>query len=107
MFSAKISTTMPWSTSKRIVQNAAQLFFSRPLGKGRKIVEKIEGLSLVDTSFAPINRDSSRPNKTISHILPSFTGRGGDYDTKYEVFTIRLNIASNRGGENLGGRGFT
>ena len=34
-------------------------FFSPPLGKSLNIVETIEGLSLVDTSFAP--RDSAKP----------------------------------------------
>ena len=59
IFCANISTDMPWSTFNRIVQNAAQVCFSPPLGKCLNIIENIEGLSLVDTSFAP--RDSLRP----------------------------------------------
>ena len=49
---------MPWTMSNRIVQNAAQFCFSPTLGKSLNIVEKIDGLSLVDSSFAP--RDSPR-----------------------------------------------
>ena len=51
---AKNSTDMPWSTSNRIVQSAAQFYFSPKLGKSLDInFENDEGLRLVDTSFAP------------------------------------------------------
>ena len=36
IFCAKNSTDMPWSTSNRVVKNAAQSFFSSPFGKRLK-----------------------------------------------------------------------
>ena len=53
IFCAKNSTDMPWSTSNRIVQNAAHFLVLSPPGRSLNIIEKIEGLSLIDTSFAP------------------------------------------------------
>ena len=50
---------MSWSTSNRFVQNAAQFFISPPLRNCLNVAEEFEGLSLVDTNFAP--RDSPRP----------------------------------------------
>ena len=38
-------------------------FFSTALGKRLNVIEEYEGLSLVDTRFAPINIDSPRPLK--------------------------------------------
>ena len=67
---AKISTDMPWSTSNRFVQNAAQFIFSPPLGKSLNIFEEFEGLSLVDTNYAP--RDSPRPLKEKLAMSPSY-----------------------------------
>ena len=61
-FFVKISTDTPWSTSNRIVQNAAQCVFSPPLGKSLNAFEKNEGVSLVDANFAP-SRDDPRPLK--------------------------------------------
>ena len=86
IFYPKISTDMPWSTSNRVVQNAAQFFFSPLLGRSLNIIEKIEGLSLVDTSFAP--RDNPRPVIFFGHVtlLPPYTGHGGHYNTKYSLF---------------------
>ena len=67
-FARKNSTDMPWSTSSRFVQNAAQFFSSPPLGKSLNTTEEYEGLSLVNTSFAP--RDSPRPRKKKSPCHP-------------------------------------
>ena len=61
VFCAKIVTDMPRSTSNRFVQNAAHLYFLPPLGRSLNDIEEYEGLSLVDTSFAP--GDSPRPTK--------------------------------------------
>ena len=99
MFYAKIHTDMPWSTSDRIVQNATQHVFSSPspivqnatqhgfsspLGTSLNIIEKVEGLLLVDRSFAP--RDSPRLVICFSAKSPSPTGHGGHYDIKYSLF---------------------
>ena len=44
------------------------LFCSPPLGKSLSIIEKVERLSLVDTSFAP--RDSPRPfTFVVGHLV--------------------------------------
>ena len=59
---------MPWSTSNRIVENAAQFIFSPPLGKSLNTIENFEGLSLVDTTFAP--RDSPKPLKKNCPCYP-------------------------------------
>ena len=50
-----------------------KVFFA-PLGKSLNIIEEIEGLSLVDTSFAP--RDSPRPAIFLwpCHRLPLVMG---------------------------------
>ena len=50
-------------------------------------IEEYEGLSLVDTSFAP--RDSPRPLK----IYASSICHGGQYDTKYSPFDWILGAA--------------
>ena len=82
---------MPWSTSNRFGQNVAHFFFSPPLGKSLNIIEEHEGLSLVDTSFAP--RDSPRPlNKKLA-MSPSSIGHGGQHDTKYSPFDWILRVA--------------
>ena len=47
-------------------KNREQLLFSPPLGKSLNIFENIEGLSLVDTSFAA--RDGPRPLKNTGHV---------------------------------------
>ena len=62
------------SLSNRIVQNAALFCFSPPLGKSLNNFAKIEGLSLVKTSFAP--RHSPRPinNFWSCHPLPPVMG---------------------------------
>ena len=61
-----------------------RILVSPPLGKILNTIEKNEGLSLVDTSFAP--RDSPRPlNKELA-LSPSYTVHGGQYDTKYSPF---------------------
>ena len=70
LFCAKNSSDMPWSTSNRIVQNAAYFFFSPPLGKSLNIIEEYEGLSLIDTSFAP--RDSPRTVNEKLAMSPSY-----------------------------------
>ena len=57
---------MPWRTSNWAVQNVMQSLFSLPSGKLLNIVEKFEGLSLVNTSFAP--RDSPRPLYKSGHV---------------------------------------
>ena len=85
------------------LRNAAQFFFLPPLGKSLNIIEEFDGLSLVDTNFAP--RDSPRPLKqNPGHVtlLPSSIGHGGQHDTKpYQIFTLGLDIASGiRRGEN-------
>ena len=89
---------MPWSTFNRIVQNVVQylfIFSSPPLEKILIIIiEKIEGLSLVDTSFAP--RDSARVVNLFwpCHPPPLVTGV-----TMIQIFTLRQYIASGiRGG---------
>ena len=46
--------------------DAAQFLFSPLLGKRLNVIEECEGLSSVDVSFAPINRDNSRPLKKLS-----------------------------------------
>ena len=51
------------------MQNAAQFGFSTPLGKSFNIIENIEGLSLVDTSFAP--GDSPLPLVMGVTIIPN------------------------------------
>ena len=76
-FARKFLPTYLWSISNRFVQNAAHSFFSPPLGKRLNFTEEYEGLSLVDTSFAP--RDSS---KKLA-MSPSSIGHGVQYDTKY------------------------
>ena len=73
-FCTKNFTDIPWSTSNRFVQNVAQLFFSPPLGKSLNTIEEYEGLSLIDTSFAP-PRGSPRPLKYCPcHPLPLVMG---------------------------------
>ena len=54
-------------------------FFAPPLGKSLKFIGKIEGLSLVDRSFAP--RDSPRPLEKKLAVSPSYTVNWGQYDT--------------------------
>ena len=44
----------------------AFFFFSPALGKSLNIIEEIEGLLLVDTSFAP--KDNPRPVKKNGHV---------------------------------------
>ena len=83
-----LTTGMTWSTSNRIVQNAAQFAFSPPLGKSLNIIENIEGLSLVDTSFAP--RDRPRPVKKKTAMSPSFTGHGGQCDTVPNIHSLTI-----------------
>ena len=52
-------------------------FSSPPLGKSLSIIEDYEGLSLVDTSFAP--RDSPTPLNKTPAMSPSSIGHGGQY----------------------------
>ena len=60
------------------MQNAAQLVFSPPLGNSLNIIEKIEGLLLVDTNFAPINQRQSEAGKKKKTVMSaSSTCHGG------------------------------
>ena len=72
IFCAKNSTDMPFGLPPQPVRakRRAQLHISLALGKSLNITEKIDCLSLVDTSFAP--RDSPRQTKltmSTSHPL--------------------------------------
>ena len=64
-----------------------RILFSSPQGKCLNIVEKTEGMSMVDASFAPRACPRSVKNKN-GHVtlLPSSIGHGGHYDTKYSLF---------------------
>ena len=88
IFWAKSSTGMPWSTSNRIVQNKARFVFSPSLGKSVNLIEEIDGLSLIDASFAA--RDSPRPSikRAMSpcHPLTLVMGVTLSCDTKYSLF---------------------
>ena len=63
-FSAKKSADIPWVTSDRLVQNAAQNIFSSPLGKSLNIIKKNDDLpywsirvSLPDTARDRLKRN--------------------------------------------------
>ena len=58
---------MPLSTSNQKVQNAAHFWFSPSFRNRLNHIEKLEGLSLVHTSFAP---ETARARKTeTGHVL--------------------------------------
>ena len=65
-------------------------FFSPPLGKSQNTREDFEGLSLVDTRFAP--RDSPRPLKKQMAMSPSSIGHG-QHGTRYSPFGWILRAA--------------
>ena len=60
-----------------------RVFFGAPAGKSLNIIEKKEGLILVDTSFAPINRGSLRPGVKKMAMTASSTinSHGGHVTT--------------------------
>ena len=57
---------MPWITSNLIVQYATLFIFLPPLAKSPNIIEKNEGLSLVDTGFAPTQPEAVK--KKTGHV---------------------------------------
>ena len=101
IFCAKISTDMPWSTPKRIVQNAAQ-FFSPLLGKSLNNIEKLKAchrsirISLLETARGPRGRwIFFWPCHTLFHWSWGLAW--------YQTFTLWLDTASGiRWGEKLG-----
>ena len=91
IFCVKNSKDVPWS-SEYVQPDSTKCGarkISSLLRKSLIISEKIEGLSLIDTSFAPISRGSPTPyEKEKVAVSPSSTdtGHGGHYDTKYSLF---------------------
>ena len=76
-------------------EKCGAFFFLASAWKSLNIIEEYEGLSLVDTSFAP--RDSPRSSKKLARS-PYFIGHGGQYDTKYLPFDwiLRATFAGER-----------